>query len=144
MKQACINRSVIGTVILSAFLSITAGIMYLSPVLISFSFLGPEVGSETVVTSFWAGVSIVIGIGLIGISLIMFRNRQGEAPEKIALFLTLCLGIIQLPPLMLWFGVWTLGANREALTAIMIHLILMAAGWINAVLLVKYRRISHR
>ncbi|WP_157929344.1 hypothetical protein [Paenibacillus ihbetae] len=35
-------------------------------------------------------------------------------------------------------------ANREALTAIMIHLILMAADWIHAVLLVKYRRISHR
>lgn len=144
MKQAWINRSVIGMVILSAFLSITAGIMYLSSSWISFSFLGPEVGSETEVTSFWAGVSIVIGIGLVGTALHMVRIRRGDAPEKIALFLALCLIIIQLPPLLLWFGVWTVAANGEALWAILIHLILVTAGSINAVLLEKSRRTPHR
>ncbi|GIO92193.1 hypothetical protein [Paenibacillus lactis] len=144
MKQIWINRSVIGMVFLSAFLSIAAGIMYLSSSWINFSFLGPEVGSETEVTSFWAGVSIVIGIGLAGTALNMVRIRGGDAPENIALFLTLCLSIIQLPPLFLWFGVWTVVANGEALWAILIHLMLMAAGSINAVLLVKIGIIPHR
>jgi hypothetical protein len=79
--------------------------MYLFQYLITFRFLGSEIGSESSATSLWASASIGLGIVLL-ISILkdgrVTQTKKNKISFKLPLLIISLNILIQFPPISLW------------------------------------------
>ncbi|RIX54092.1 hypothetical protein D3P08_07530 [Paenibacillus nanensis] len=102
-------------------LSVFAGILYhASGMLINFSFLGIEAGSERETVYFWGKCSIALGVTLL--AAMALRPKMKEAVNDAMLVALLALlFVIQVPPLFLWLLFMTVGGPEGTWQGLLLH-----------------------
>lgn len=88
-------------ILLAGLLSLLAGSIYHSDVMLSFNFLGVEVGSERETVWFWGKCSIILGLTLL-VSLWLRPKMKESVNDAMLVAVLALLFVIQIPPLCLW------------------------------------------
>ncbi|ANE47630.1 hypothetical protein SY83_16565 [Paenibacillus swuensis] len=108
-----------GSAMLSGWLAIITGSLYLDRDHFRFAILGNEAGSQWEAVSFWSDISIGLGVAVLGL-LLLRRLHFQISNLYIPLFLII-LALIQIAPLGLWAMLGLLSGDTESWEGVGIH-----------------------